>query len=329
MSLGNTAVSRFKRVAASSIFFVFLAAFALPSARAQTDASLSGIVHDTTGAGIQGATISIKNLETGTERDVHTDSDGRYHAPSLAVGRYELTADKAGFRTEHRTAITLVVGQQAEFDLTLQVGNVHQTLKSPQSPPCRGNNEDTSGLVGERQVKDLPLNGRSYDQLLTLNPGVVNYTSQRAGGIGTSNSVVGNMFAASGRRPQENLYLLNGVEFTSASEVNNTPGRSQRATSGRGRGARIRRGEGHLRRRIRQTPRRADQYRHRLGLEPVARQRLRVPAQQRPGRAEFLRSGATFPISSATSSADRWAGRSRRTRHSCSATTKASARVWG
>ena len=79
-------------------------------------------------------------------------------------------------------------------------------------------------MVSERQVKDLPLNGRSYDQLLTLNPGVVNYTSQRAGGIGTSNSVVGNMFAVSGRRPQENLYLLNGVEFTSASEVNNTPG---------------------------------------------------------------------------------------------------------
>ena len=83
---------------------------------------------------------------------------------------------------------------------------------------------DVSGLVNERQVKDLPLNGRSYDQLLTLNPGVINYTSQRAGGIGTSNSVVGNMFAVSGRRPQENLYLLNGVEFTSASEVNNTPG---------------------------------------------------------------------------------------------------------
>ena len=84
--------------------------------------------------------------------------------------------------------------------------------------------EDVSGLVGERQVKDLPLNGRSYDQLMTLNPGVVNYTSQRAGGTGTSNSVVGNMFAVSGRRPQENLYLLNGVEFTSASEINNTPG---------------------------------------------------------------------------------------------------------
>src|SRR6266513_3885544 len=59
---------------------------------------------------------------------------------------------------------------------------------------------------------------------MSLNPGMVNYTSQRSGGIGTSNSVVGNMFAVSGRRPQENLYILNGVEFTSASEINNTPG---------------------------------------------------------------------------------------------------------
>ena len=225
MSLGNTAVSRLNRVTAGSIFFVFLAAFASLPARGQSDASLSGIVHDTTGAGIQGATISIKNLETGTERDVQTDSDGRYHAPSLAVGRYELTADKTGFRTEHRTAITLVVGQQAEVDLTLQVGNVHQTVEVSSEPAVVVvTTEDTSGLVGERQVKDLPFNGRSYDQLLTLNPGVVNYTSQRAGGTGTSNSVVGNMFAVSGHRPQENLYLLNGVEFTSASEINNTPG---------------------------------------------------------------------------------------------------------
>ena len=225
MSFGNTTVSRFKRLATGSIFTVFLAAIALLPAHAQTDASLSGIVHDTTGAGVQGATIIIKNLETGTQRDVQTDSEGRYHAPSLAVGRYELTADKTGFRTEHRTGITLVVGQQAEIDLTLQVGNVHQTVEVSSEPAVVVvTTEDTSGLVGERQVKELPLNGRSYDQLLTLNPGIVNYTSQRAGGIGTSNSVVGNMFAASGHRPQENLFLLNGVEFTSASEINNTPG---------------------------------------------------------------------------------------------------------
>ena len=68
--------------------------------------------------------------------------------------------------------------------------------------------QQTAGLVDERQVKELPLNGRSYDELLTLNPATVNYTNERSGGIGTSNSSVGNMFAVSGRRPQDNLFLL-------------------------------------------------------------------------------------------------------------------------
>ncbi len=81
-----------------------------------------------------------------------------------------------------------------------------------------------SGLIDERQVKELPLNGRSYDELLTLNPATVNYTGQRSGGIGSSNSSVGNMFAVSGRRPQDNLFLLNGVEYTGASLINVTPG---------------------------------------------------------------------------------------------------------
>ncbi len=84
--------------------------------------------------------------------------------------------------------------------------------------------QQISGLVNERQVKDLPLNGRSYDQLITLNPAAVNYTAQRSGSVGTSNSSVGNMFAISGRRPQDNLYLLNGIEYTGASLINVTPG---------------------------------------------------------------------------------------------------------
>ncbi len=74
------------------------------------------------------------------------------------------------------------------------------------------------------QVKELPLNGRSYDELLTLNPATVNYTGERSGGIGTSNSSVGNMFAISGRRPQDNVFLLNGIEYTGASLINVTPG---------------------------------------------------------------------------------------------------------
>src|SRR6202011_5296967 len=83
---------------------------------------------------------------------------------------------------------------------------------------------DISGLVGARQIKELPLNGRSYDLLLPLNPGIVNFTSEKTGGTGISNSTTGNNFSVSGNRPQQNLFLLNGVEFTGAAENNMQPG---------------------------------------------------------------------------------------------------------
>src|SRR6202030_3747852 len=100
-----------------------------------------------------------------------------------------------------------------------------ESVSVEDTPPAVNlSTEQTSGLVDSRQVKELPLNGRSYDQLITLNPGTVNYTNQRSGGVGTSNSSVGNMFAISGRRPQDNLFLLNGIEYTGASLINITPG---------------------------------------------------------------------------------------------------------
>ena len=78
-----------------------------------------------------------------------------------------------------------MVGQREEIPFALQLGDIHQTVEVAANPTVVAvTTEDISGLVGERQVKDLPLNGRSYDQLLTLNPGAVNYTSQRAGKIG-------------------------------------------------------------------------------------------------------------------------------------------------
>jgi Carboxypeptidase regulatory-like domain len=220
----------FRNVAKPYRIFLYAAALAIAwlqavPARAQADASISGIVRDASGAGIDGAMVVIKNTETGSERELQTDSSGRFHAPSLAVGSYELIVDKPGFRSERRFGVVLVVGQHEELALTLQVGDIKQTVEVNANPDqLSATTEDTSGLVGERQVKELPLNGRSYDQLLTLNPGTINYTSQRAGGTGTSNSELGNMFSVSGHRPQENLFLLNGVEYTGASEISNTPG---------------------------------------------------------------------------------------------------------
>ncbi len=193
--------------------------------RAQGEASIWGIVTDSTGASVPKASVTVKNVETGAERKYVTDDDGRFDAPSLAVGSYEVTVEKTGFRRESKKGITLVLGQRLEVSVGLTVGEIEQSVRIEATDSgVQVSTEQPEGLVGERQVKNLPLNGRSYDQLVTLNPGIVSYTSQRSGALGTSNSVVGNMFAVSGRRPQENLFLLNGVEFTGASEINNTPG---------------------------------------------------------------------------------------------------------
>jgi len=222
---GERIVQSFKwqRIAIGVAAIWFL--LAVSGSQAQTVASISGGVMDSSGAGVAGATVTVRSVETGSQRVVTVDDTGRFDVESLGIGQYEVLVEATGFRPEVRTGITLVVGQHAEVNLTLRVGEVQEAVVvQGEIPPVSVTTQDISGLVGERQVKDLPLNGRSYDQLLTLNPGVVNYTSQRAGGIGTSNSVVGSMFSSSGHRPQENLYLLNGVEFTSASEMNNTPG---------------------------------------------------------------------------------------------------------
>ncbi|HXN49932.1 MAG TPA: carboxypeptidase regulatory-like domain-containing protein [Bryobacteraceae bacterium] len=195
------------------------------SACAQVSASLSGTVTDPSGAALSGAAVAAKNVDTEAVRTTVTNAEGRYQFFSLAVGEYELRSSKAGFKEEVRTGVHLVVGQSATLDMELPVGESSQQITVSGDAPLVGvTTESIAGLVGERQIKDLPLNGRSYDELLTLNPGVVNFTWEKTGGIGVSNSTTGNNFAVEGNRPQQNLFLLNGVEFTGAAENNMQPG---------------------------------------------------------------------------------------------------------
>jgi hypothetical protein len=166
-------------------------------------------------------------------RTVSTDQSGQYTFFALLVGPYAISVTKEGFAKAIRSGIRLLVGQDATVDLRLRVGQVSEQVKvSGDAPIVNLTTQDISGLVGERQVKDLPLNGRSYDLLLTLNPGIVNFTWEKTGGIGVSNSTTGNNFAVSGNRPQQNLFLLNGVEFTGAAENNMQPGGSSQELLG-------------------------------------------------------------------------------------------------
>ena len=108
---------------------------------------------------------------------------------------------------------------------------------------------EVAGFVGQRAVKDLPLNGRSWDNLVALNPGAINYNLKSAGTT-TSN---GNTFTVAGRRPLDNLVLLNGIEYTGASLVGVTPGGVSGGLIGYRRGAGIQCSDGHVSGRIRKT----------------------------------------------------------------------------
>src|SRR6201982_4107114 len=206
------------------LMILLLAAF-LPAAYAQVSASIKGIVTDASGAAVPGATVTIRNVETGTLRSSATDDAGRYLVLALHVGEYQVRIARAGFRDAVRSGILLVVGQEASVDLQLQIGTVTSELTvRSDAPMVTTSTKDISGLVGEQAIKGLALNGRSYDLLLPLNPGIVNFTSQKTGGTGISNSSTANNFSVSGNRPQQNLFLLNGVEYTGAAENNMQPG---------------------------------------------------------------------------------------------------------
>jgi hypothetical protein len=204
--------------------FLLMLPLALSSglAWAQVAAAISGKVEDASGGGVSGATITVKSLETGAMRVVTTDDAGNFRVISLPLGPQEVKAEKRGFKATVRTGINLAVGQQAVVNLRLEVGDlVQQTTVLDETPIVNTTTDSVAGVVGEREVKELPLNGRSFDNLITLNPGAINYSSERSPNTSTSN---GNAFSVDGRRPTDNLVLLNGVEYGGSSQLAVTPG---------------------------------------------------------------------------------------------------------
>src|SRR3989475_2989221 len=188
---------------------------------AQVTATISGKVEDASGAAVGGAIVAVKNLETAAIRTVTTDEMGNYRLLSLPVGSQEVRAEKPGFRAAVRTGISLAVGQEAVVNLKLEVGELAQEVSvSAETPLVDTTTASVSGLVAEREIKDLPLNGRSFDNLIALNPGAINYTYKSPGTVTSQ----GNTFSVNGRRPLENLFLMNGIEYTGSSQLSITPG---------------------------------------------------------------------------------------------------------
>ncbi len=197
--------NRWYRIWTRALLFVFLPA--VLAAQVVTGA-ISGRVTDSTGAVIPGATIQIQNLETGLSRNADTDSAGRYVARNLPVGLYSVAAQQSGFQKQIRNGITLNVGSEVVVNLELSVGTVQEAVMvSGEAPLVETTQATLSSLVSPEQMRELPLNGRSYDQLALLSPGVV------AQPDGTRNQTqgAGLRLSSNGARADANLYLLDGT----------------------------------------------------------------------------------------------------------------------
>src|ERR1700733_13575444 len=142
-------------------FLLFLLAIAVAPVSAQVTAAISGRVEDASGGAGAGVAFTVTSLETAATRTTTSDASGSYSVLSLPLGPQEVKAQKPGFHPVDRTGIDLRVGQNARVDFVLQVGEfVSQVTVSEETPVVNITTSPVSGLVGEQQVKDLPLNGR-------------------------------------------------------------------------------------------------------------------------------------------------------------------------
>src|ERR1700733_2791669 len=185
-------------------------------------ATLTGTVTDASGARIHDAKVSIRNTATGVARQISTDSAGFYSAPNLLPGMYDVIFAAAGFSTYVEAGLTLTVGASRPLSISLQVG--HRTEQLTVSAPTPSVDLESSGMsavVGSTTVRELPLNGRDWTQLATLQPGVTAVRVE-ASFSNRGNSGYGTLLTISGHQPYENNYRIDGISINDYS--NGSPG---------------------------------------------------------------------------------------------------------
>jgi hypothetical protein len=199
--------------------FVVVSFLVAVSAQAQTGATLSGTVVDSTKGALPGATVTILHVDTGTRRVLITDDQGRFQAPALESGTYSMIIELAGFQTLVRDGLTLSLGQHAVVNVAMQVGQIgEKILVVGATPLVETTRAGLSALIEERQIRDLPLNGRDFSQLTLLQPGIVASTTTDRSldrGMGTQVSVAG-------ARPNQISYVLDGADVNF--QGNQSPG---------------------------------------------------------------------------------------------------------
>jgi hypothetical protein len=193
-----------------------------------TGGMISGTVADSSGGAVPKAKIAITDPATGITRQVTSDQSGFYTAPNLQPGPYEVTVSAVGFTTEVRKGLVVAVGSQQTLNLVLKVGAVTQkVVVTAAAPLVQLASSAISNQVSSVTVRQLPLNGRDWTQLATLQPGVASMGSLQPGigsgsGSARGNRGFGTQLTISGGRPEQNNYLIDGISVNDYD--NSSPG---------------------------------------------------------------------------------------------------------
>src|SRR5437879_8875773 len=160
-----------------------------------------GEVTDQSGGVISGATVTIIDKDRGVARTLTTDQAGEYNAPTLIPGTYIVRAEAKGFKMLERQNVVLEVGKEVRVDLTVQPGEQNQTITVTEAIPLvETTNATLGGTLNNSQINDLPLNGRNYQNLMALRPGVMIQPGGSPWTQSTNNT-----------RPDETVWMVDGV----------------------------------------------------------------------------------------------------------------------
>src|SRR5437660_1934129 len=181
------------------------------TAQTTTVGTISGTVRDEKGAVVPKAEVSIQGEGTGTSRTVKSDDNGFYLAPSLPAGLYTVSTAPSGFKKTVATAVDLHVAENKVVNLDLQVGQVTETVTvSSDAAPVETRSGEVSSLITEKQVTELPLNGRNYAQLALMVPGVSPPTTDSFSARGTGLDSHVDM-SVNGNQSNANMWTVDGV----------------------------------------------------------------------------------------------------------------------
>src|SRR5271154_5105222 len=185
-----------------TLFLVcLLVALAIPAISQTTLGRILGSVIDQSGGSVAGVTVIITDVQRGSTRAVTTDASGDYAAPELQPGVYRVRAEAKGFKTVDRVNVVVEVAQDVRVDFSLSPGQVTETVGVEAEVPLVNTTSATlGGTLSNAEINDLPLNGRNYENLLQLRPGVVRYPG---GGFSTTSS--------DGLRAEDNAYFIEGL----------------------------------------------------------------------------------------------------------------------